>query len=294
MRYTYRMQRSTRALGLTLLFLVWLMLCIWIAVAQVSTQGKLTVTFLNVGQGDAVFIETPSGVQALIDGGKNRAVIRELSRVMPLLDRSLDVVIGTHPDADHIGGLPYVLQRFQVTRIFKSSVEDKEGADSVALERAIMQEIEEGARVYVAQRGQVIELGDGVSIEILFPDRNVRAIETNTGSIVARLSYGATSFMLTGDSPKAIEEYLVLLDAEQLQSSVLKAGHHGSRTSSALSFVGFVAPEYAVFSRGCDNSYGHPHNESVALFARFGIDTLDTCIDGRITFESDGVEVRRK
>ena len=127
-------------------------------------------------------------------------------------------------------------------------------------------------------------------------------LETNTGSIVGRLIYGDTSFMLTGDSPKAIEEYLVKLDgstslaagANGLKSTVLKAGHHGSRTSSSLSFVGFVSPEYAVFSRGCDNSYGHPHEEVVAIMAKLGIPTFDTCLDGSVTFVSDGKTVTRR
>ena len=100
--------------------------------------------------------------------------------------------------------------------------------------------------------------------------------------------------MWAGDAPQAIEEFLVSLDGSNLKSDVLKAGHHGSRTSSALSFVGYVAPSYAVFSRGCDNSYGHPHKEVVELLARFGIPTLDTCANGRVTFVSDGNTVFRK
>lgn len=120
------------------------------------------------------------------------------------------------------------------------------------------------------------------------------AIETNTGSIVARLVYGNTSFLLTGDSPKAIETYLVKLDGKRLDSDVLKAGHHGSRTSSDLSFVGYASPEYAIYSRGCDNSYGHPHDEVIATYAKLGVPTLDTCTEGAITFISDGVTVVRK
>ncbi len=119
-------------------------------------------------------------------------------------------------------------------------------------------------------------------------------METNTGSIIARVVYGDTAFLLTGDSPKEVEQYLVRLDAEGLASNVLKAGHHGSRTSSGLAFLGFVGPEFGVFSRGCDNEYGHPHEEVRASFARFGIPTLDTCDDGRITFVSDGRKVVRK
>lgn len=288
------MNKSTKILGTTILALLVVTLCIWWAVVQEHRGAALTVSFLNIGQGDAVFIDAPSGRQVLIDGGPNRQVLRELSNVMPWYDRTIDVILATHPDADHIGGLPDVLARYRVGLIVESSVKDEEGTDAAALKRAAAQEVSENARRLVAQRGQVIELGDGAYIEILFPDRPVPDIETNTGSIVARLVYGDTSFMLTGDSPQSIEKYLVKLDADSLKSDVLKAGHHGSRTSSNELFVGFVSPEYAVYSRGCDNSYGHPHDEVVALFKKFEILTLDTCTDDTITFVSDGRNVERR
>ena len=285
------MRRSSRVLGIAMLVLCAITLGVWWAAIREDRHGLLTVSFLNIGQGDAIFIDAPSGRQALIDGGKGSTVVRELGQVMPWYDRSIDVVIGTHPDADHIGGLPDVLTRYDVSTIIRSSVEDS-GADQTAFLRAIASE--KNAKVLTAERGQIIDLGEGAYLEILFPDRPLPSVETNTGSIVVRLVYGDTAFMLTGDSPQAIEEYLVSLDGSSLKSDVLKAGHHGSRTSSALSFVGYVAPSYAVFSRGCDNSYGHPHKEVVELFARFGIPTLDTCVNGRVTYVSDGNTVFRK
>ncbi|OHB18889.1 MAG: hypothetical protein A2854_03495 [Parcubacteria group bacterium RIFCSPHIGHO2_01_FULL_56_18] len=286
------MQRSVVIQGVTIFVLILVTFVIWHAVIREAKAETLTVTFLDIGQGDSIFIEAPSGWQLLIDGGKNRAVIRQLSRVMPWYDRTIDVVIGTHPDADHIGGLPDVLSRYKVGLIIESSVQDPEGADSAALERAASHE--EGAQRLTAERGQIIDLGKGAYLEILFPDRPVPKLETNTGSIVARLVYGDTSFMLTGDSPKAIEEYLVRLDGDALKSNILKAGHHGSRTSSDISFVGFVSPAYGIYSRGCDNSYGHPHQETVDTFARLAIPTLDTCEEGNITFVSDGKTVVHK
>jgi len=288
------MQKSARVLGTTIFVLLILTSVIWISVAQTSTDGELRVTFLDIGQGDAIFVQSPSGAQMLIDGGKNRAVIRELSKVMPWFDRSIDVVIGTHPDADHIGGLVDVLKRYRASLVVQSSVLDPEGADSAAFSDAIAREVEDGAQAVVAERGQVIDLGGGVQFEILFPDRFLPNVETNLGSIVGRLTYGETSFMLTGDSPDEVEKYLVQLDEKNLQSNVLKAGHHGSRTSSSLSFVGFVSPEYGVFSRGCDNSYGHPHDEPIVVFARLGVQTFDTCEDGPVTFVSDGKSVKRR
>ena len=155
----------------------------------------LRVSFLDVGQGDAIFVEAPSGQQMLIDSGKNRAVIRQLAKVMPWYDRTIDVVVATHPDADHIGGLPDVFARYDVDLLVESSVKDSDGADAAALEKAADSEHELQRRV--AERGMVINLG-GAYLEILFPDRSVPAIETNTGSIVARLVYGNTSFLLDG------------------------------------------------------------------------------------------------
>lgn len=288
------MQKSAKVLGGVVFVLFIIVIVVWWAVVSASTGGELRVTFLDVGQGDAIFVQSPSGVQVLIDGGKNRAVVRELSHVMPWFDRSIDVVLATHPDADHIGGLPDVLKRYDVSLIVQSSVKDEEGTDAAAFEKAAASEVETGAQRMIAERGQILDLGDGVRLEVLFPDRDVAGIETNTGSIVARLVYGDTSFMLTGDSPDNIEEYLITLDGGDLKSNVLKAGHHGSRTSSSRMFVGFVSPEYAIFSRGCENSYGHPHEEVVATFAQFGIPTFDTCEDGNVTFVSDGKKVRRE
>lgn len=288
------MQGSAKLLAATAFVLVVLNGVVWFSVVEADSAGRLTVSFLDVGQGDSIFIESPSGTQVLVDGGKGRTVLRELSRQMPWFDRSIDVVIGTHPDEDHIGGLIDVLERYKVATVILSSVLDEEGSDFRAFTRALEKEKEDGGEEIVGLRGQVLDLGGGAYIEILFPDRYLPDVETNTGSIVARLVYGDTAFLLTGDAPDSIEKYLVQLDGKDLKSNVLKAGHHGSRTSSTPLFVGFVSPEYAIFSRGCDNSYGHPHEEVVELFMRFEIQVLDTCDSGTVTFTSDGLSVRLK
>jgi len=284
------MRHSVRIQGLVILLLLLLTVGIWYAVFREDRSEILAVSFLDVGQGDAIFIEAPSGRQVLIDGGPDRSVLRELSKVLPWWDRSIDVVIATHPDADHITGLVDVLQRYKVGHIFHPGVDKSTGpAESMLASVA-----SEGAQEVIARRGQVIELGDNARIEILFPDRDVSDVETNTASIVTRVVYGDTAFMLTGDSPQSIEKYLSQVDGEALHANILKAGHHGSRTSSSELFVGFVSPEYAVFSRGCDNSYGHPHQEVIDLFKKFGVPTVDTCEEGTVTFVSDGRVVAKR
>lgn len=284
------MRRSVQIKSVAILVLLVLTLCIWYAALREDHRGLLTVSFLDIGQGDSIFIQAPSGRQVLIDGGSNSSVLRALSNVTPWFDRSIDVVIGTHPDADHIGGLIDVFPRYTVSTIIQSSV-----LGDTALWNMFEKEVhEEDAMVVTARRGQIIDLGEGAYLEVLSPDRELLHTDTNTACVVTRLVYGTTAFMFSCDAPQGIENYLVSLDGTKLKSNVLKAGHHGSKTSSGPLFLGYVAPEYGVYSRGCDNSYGHPAQQTIDTFARFEIPTLDTCEEGTIIFVSDGITVSRR
>ncbi len=287
------MQKSAVLTLYAVIALAVVALVVWIAVLEESRTHVLRVSFLDVGQGDAIFIVSPTGRQILIDGGAGSEVLRKLSTVMPWYDRSLDLVLGTHADTDHIGGLIQILPRYRVAEIVVPSTRGSTEAWRTYLGEIRVEE-KSGARVLAAERGLRLDLGGGAYLDVLFPDRPVPGLETNTGCVVTRLVYGETAFMLPCDSPKEIEQYLVLLDGSNLKSNVLKAGHHGSKTSSAPLFVGMVDPQFAVYSRGCDNTYGHPAAETVATFERFNIPTLDTCTDGTITFISDGQTVRHK
>lgn len=288
--YHRGMRTSAKITGGAILLLFALSLGIWYTAFRVETHGLLKVSFLDIGQGDSIFITAPSGAQMLVDGGPGSKVLEDLSQEMPQWDRSIDVVLATHPDADHVGGLIEVLRRYRVGMVIESSVEG-----DTATWKSFQDVVEKsGARVVVAHRGQVLNLGKGARVEILFPDRLVPHVETNDGSIVARVVYGNTSFMLTGDAPRGVENYLVRLDGVNLHADVLKAGHHGSKYSSGPLFLGFVDPAFGVFSRGCTNRYGHPAPEIVARFNQFGIPTDDTCKEGTVTFVSDGKEVLHK
>ncbi|OGG41408.1 hypothetical protein A2837_02755 [Candidatus Kaiserbacteria bacterium RIFCSPHIGHO2_01_FULL_46_22] len=247
--------------------------------------SQLCVVFLDVGQGDAIFIQSPTGVQMLIDSGRgDNAVLRELSQVMEFSDKDLDYIVATHPDADHIGGFAEVLARYGVSKVIRT-----ENESDTAIWQSVEKAIEaERSEVYYATRGQSYDLGAGVVLEILFPDTDPREMESNTASIVAHLIFGETSLMLTGDSPKAIEEYLVLVEGEHLKSDVLKVGHHGSRTSTSELFLEHVAPTYAVISAGKDNSYGHPHLEVTDLLFNSGVEILSTIEHGQVVIWSDG------
>ncbi len=258
------------------------------AVIREEYQGELTVAFLNVGQGDAIFIESPSGAQVLIDGGRDGTVLRELGRVMPFYDHSLDVVIATHPDADHIGGLLPVLKRYSVDLVLRPGVKSDTPAGGSLLRLLAS----EGTKEVLARRGQAIDIGGGAYLRILFPDRDVSGLNPNTASIVAQLVYGEHKFLLTGDSPDEVEEYLVKLEGKKVQSDVLKLGHHGSKTSTSDLLLGFAAPSYAIISAGRDNKYGHPHQSVLDKLVQFKIPTLSTAEDGTIIFKSDGSYLR--
>ncbi len=284
------MQKSEQWTLAAIIVLLLICVGIWVAVHD-TAHRSLRVSFLDVGQGDAIFVETPSGRQVLIDGGPGTEVLRKLPTVMPWYDRSLDLIIGTHADLDHIGGLIEIMPRFRVENALVPST-----AGNTEAWRAYLNALqgERGAAILEARRGERIDLGDQVYIEVLFPDRALPHIETNSGCVITRVVYRDTSFMLPCDAPDEIEYYLALLDGFNLKSNVLKAGHHGSKTSSLPLFVGLVDPEYVVFSRGCDNTYGHPAAQTVVTFERFNIPMLDTCEEGTITFLSNGARVVRK
>lgn len=273
-------------------------LCILVCVAFVlrtdlfSKEVKnLEVTFIDVGQGDATFIESPAGTQVLIDGGRDASVLKGLTQMLGYFDRDIDMIVATHPDLDHIAGLIDVLERYTVRTVLMTENE----SDTPVFQAFMRAVTAEGVTVIFARRGQVFDLGIGAegstTLAVLFPDRDPRGLESNTASIITQLRYGATEVMLTGDSPQAIEEYLATTDAPNLTSDVLKVGHHGSRTSSSEHFVEVVAPQYAIISAGKDNEYGHPHKEVMELFTARGIETKNTADRGSIFLESNGGEL---
>ncbi len=247
----------------------------------------LKVAFLDIGQGDSIFIETPDGVQMLIDGGPDGSVLRELSKQMPLFDRTIDIVLATHSDKDHIGGLVDVLKSYQVENVVRS-----ENINDTSVSEAFDVAVDyEGTEVHIAQAGQQYEIGASTTLLILSPQGDATNWETNTASIVAMLQYGETEFILTGDAPINIEEYIAKTYGKLLEGEVLKLGHHGSKTSTVDLFLDTIKPTYAIVSAGADNSYGHPHQEVISKLKSRNIKILNTAELGTIVFKSDGKEV---
>ncbi len=256
---------------------------VWYLVSEADSR-ILTVSFLNVGQGDAILIEAPNGNQVLIDGGPGRKILSELGQALPFYDRSIDLIITTHPDSDHIGGLPLVLENYVVAGFLEPEVVCAT-IICETLETAVMME---SARKVIARRGKVIQLGRGAELEILSPVAAVIGKDTNVASIVAKLTYGATSFLFTGDAPQVIERNLIFQDGKNLDVEVLKVGHHGSDTSSAPEFLAATSPEVAVISVGKDNRYGHPKSSVLDSLTKIGAKIFRTDERGRIKITSDG------
>ncbi len=213
-------------------------------------DSVLRVFFLDVGQGDAIYIRTPSGFDVLIDGGSDKKVIYELGRVMPFWDREIDMMILTHPDADHITGQIEVMRRFDIGKILYTGISHTTAEYELWAQQAQAQD------VLFASDGDVFELGDGVFLDVLFAGDHGFAGVNNTG-IVARLRYDNFTVLLTADIEAEVEEYLLTKNVD-LSSTVLKVGHHGSSTSSTAPFLDAVHPSFAVISVGKDNRFGHP------------------------------------
>lgn len=258
---------------------------IWTDVLRYQ-PGTLTVSFMDIGQGDAILVRGPTGVTLLIDGGPDQSVVRRLPDEIGVLATSIDVIVETHPDKDHIGGLAGVLDKYDV-RYFITPGIPNDTAATHELRQAVQDE--PGLRSVIARRGMRLHLGKSAHADVLFPDRDQSTqTETNAGSIALKLVYGDTSFLLTGDLPSAIEEYLVSLDNVQLQSDVLKAGHHGSKNSSSELWLATVAPAVVAISAGKGNSYKHPNPETIERIQKAGAQIVSTIESGTLRFVSDG------
>lgn len=256
-----------------------------------SLDRTVIVAFLDVGQGDAVFIQGPNGNQMLYDAGPpSGAVLRELGRVMPIWDRSIDVLVMSHPDLDHSGGIPDVLRRYDVDLLVEPGKFSGNGAYDAVREVAQRRDVDR----IEAREGMRIEFGSGAYADILYPDEDVSHLDPNDTSVVLRFVYEDTSVLLSGDLSTAFESRLALRYGDALRSDILKLGHHGSRTSSGPLWLSAVRPETAIISASAENRYGHPHQEVLKRLELGGIPYLSTGSDGSIVFRTNGTDFRRE
>lgn len=254
--------------------------------AKASYDGLLRVFVLDVGQGDAIFIQAPNGNQVLVDGGPDAGVLDELAKVMPPTDRSLDAIIVSHPHADHIGGLPAVLEQYDVGAI----IEAGENYDS-SIFRTWHQAVDrEGAQKIDATAGLTLNLGQDLAITVLHPLQSAAGVTTKSPhdyNVTAMLKYGQMEILLTGDMEADVEQELIAVGIN-LDTDILKVGHHGSKTSTSSSLLNSATPEVAVISVGNKNRYGHPHPTTLQRLEDFKIPYYRTDTDGTVTITSDG------
>ncbi len=245
----------------------------------IAQAGTLTVTWLDVGQGDAAVIQC-GGQSMLIDGGKPE----KSSYIYAWLQQHglsyLDVIVATHVDADHIGGLSGALNYASVGTAYCPVTT----GTTETFQSFVKYLAQRGKQITVPTAGETFALG-GAQVQILGPLH--RAEDSNDNSIVLKVSFGATSFLFTGDAERA-EEQDLLNAGVNLQSTVLKVGHHGSDTSTSYPFLRAVAPQYAVISVGAGNSYGHPTEAVLSRLRDAGVTTFRTDMQGEITAVSDG------
>jgi len=271
---------------------------LWIQVLAAAAPPQLVVTFLDVGQGDSIVIQGPSGRAVLVDGGGEveghltgydigaRRVVPALRR---LRLRGIDVLLLSHPHEDHVGGLVAVLQNFPVGLVLDSGFVHP--APSYPRFLRLVEEKQVPYRL--ARRGQLLDLGGGAAAVLLNPREPLvigSGSDVHANSVVARLVYGTASVLLTGDI-EALTEAILLSEGTDLRSTVLKVAHHGSATSSTPAFLEAVAPRVAVISVGAMNPFGHPHRATLDALHAVGAAVYRTDVHGAVTVSTDGTQL---
>ncbi len=259
--------------------------------ATETTSSELLVSVMDAGQAQCVVVIPPDGPAMVIDAGRSASRIED--QVVPYLrDHGVDqlaYVIMSHPDQDHVGGLPALLRAMPVEAFVDPVIPSTNQSYLETLQ--IVDNL--GIEAIKGRRGMSFDLGNGVTAEILWPvDPLIESggeIETNPNSIVVMLRYGTFSMLIPGDADRRAEtEMLKLGTDEQLQANVLVLGHHGSNTSSSGNFLDAVRPQVAIASAGFENSYGHPHPEVLRRLRLRAISIYRTDLDGTIEVRSDG------
>ena len=269
-------------------FLLGVLLILLIFCLNSFGDGILHVYFLDIGQGDAILIKTPDSEYILVDGGPNDKILQELSSVMPFYERTIDVLVLTHPHADHINGLVEVIERYNVRQVVITGIHYGYAGYGKFLELIN----ENGIQVIFVDGSSDYKL-NSVFFDFIFPMEGIqgeRFENINNSSVVFRLLYGNTSFFLSGDLEIEAESKLVESGLD-LRADVMKAGHHGSRTSTSESILDKVLPEISVISCGVDNPFDHPHAETIQHLQKRGIKIFRTDLDGRVELRSDGKEI---
>ena len=250
-----------------------------------ADSGSLKVTYIDIGQGDSELIETPDGKTMLIDTGESSESNKLDSVLQEHGITKIDVLIGTHPHTDHIGGMRHIVEEYNVGEIYMPNA----SANTKTFEKLLDAIEAADIPMYEAKSGVNISLGEYVECCFLGPAADYA--DLNDASAVAMLKYGDTGFLFTGDAEETAEQDILDEYGNALQCDVLKVGHHGSSTSTSEDFLDAVNPTYAVISCGENNDYGHPHAETLSKLSSRNIQVFRTDLSGDITADSDGKSV---
>lgn len=250
-----------------------------------QNSANVTVHFIDVGQGDSIFIDT-SNRDVLIDGGPASASSTVLDYLDNLNITRIHLVIATHAHADHIGGLVAVLNS-AIT--IDEVLVNNQTHTSVTYTNFIT--LAQNHNLTVAQRGQTFILTETANLTIVNPVQPLEFGDQNDNSVVTKLQVANTSFLFMGDAEEPAEQSMLVSSVVSIKCDVLKVGHHGSYTATSQTFLDIASPTYAIISAGEDNSYGHPHNETIQQLLAEGVTIYGTYLSGTIIASTDGTTV---
>ncbi|ERI07213.1 ComEC/Rec2 family competence protein [Aneurinibacillus aneurinilyticus] len=258
--------------------------------AQAVSHGKMTVKYIDVGQGDATLIVSPEGKNVLIDAGDKshgETVTKSLQKEGV---KQIDYFVLTHPDSDHIGGATHVIDTLPI----KSIVMPLKSSSTETYFGVLLAIKEKNIPIIHGEKGMSLDIGKSVKAQILSPGPKVSYIDTNDWSIVLKVTYGKQKFLFTGDAAKKAENDM-LASGQDLSANVYKAGHHGSKTSSSTKFLKAVRPEIVVISVGANNKYHHPNIETLQHIHQVGVKKIYRTDDrGTVTATTDGNTIEWK
>lgn len=281
--------------------LLLVVILVWTPIVSQGFNDGLRVSFLDVGQGDAIFLDFSDGRQILIDGGPDNKILQKLGKSMAFNDRYIDVIILTHPHKDHVFGLIEVLKRYEVGKVVFPKVD----FESVFYKEFLDVIKSKNISIDYAKEGDVLRIGDYAQIEFLSgPSTNKSAFVSeaesfgekgqnlNDSSLVSRLVFGKTTILFMADAGTDVEEKII--NKYNIKSNVLKVGHHGSKYSSSEELLEEVAPTFAIIQVGQKNRYGHPAQQTLSNLEKYSSQILRNDLMGDIIFESDGNLIFRK